>query len=272
MHLDSDLLRTFVAVADMENFTKAAGVVGRTQSAVSLQIKRLEDMVGTPWRKPPFVKSVALRWTLILGTVAYLIAAFATIEVDWARVYIGLDRGWQFILGFTNPDFTSRGKDIWEGLLESIVMTVAAGAFASCTPLVGFHFILSFVLAWVIGGSMIAAAIGTAVGNPLTFPLIWVTSFQVGELILGANPAAAQPHEVHLSIDLITTSIATFWPTLKPMLLGGFVIGSVLGGTLYMLVRSAVIVSQTLRAERLAAHAARVQAERAAAADDKLDA
>ena len=48
IHLDSELLRTFVAVADMENFTKAAGVVGRTQSAVSLQIKRLEDMVGDP--------------------------------------------------------------------------------------------------------------------------------------------------------------------------------------------------------------------------------
>lgn len=48
MHLDSDLLRTFVAVADMENFTKAAGMVGRTQSAVSLQIKRLEDIVGDP--------------------------------------------------------------------------------------------------------------------------------------------------------------------------------------------------------------------------------
>lgn len=48
MHLDSDLLRTFVAVAEMENFTRAAGVVGRTQSAVSLQIKRLEDMIGDP--------------------------------------------------------------------------------------------------------------------------------------------------------------------------------------------------------------------------------
>lgn len=87
---------------------------------------RLADRVGTPWRKPPFVKSPALRWALILGTVAYLIAAFSTIEVDWGRVYIGLDRGWQFILGFANPDFVSRGSDIWSGLLESIVMTVAA--------------------------------------------------------------------------------------------------------------------------------------------------
>ena len=152
---------------------------------------------------------------------------------------------------------------------HAIAAGVAAGAFASCTPLVGFHFILSFVLAWVIGGSMIAAAIGTAVGNPLTFPLIWVTSFQVGELILGANPAAAQPHEVHLSIDLITTSIATFWPTLKPMFLGGVVIGTILGTILYLLVRSAVIVSQNMRAERLARHA---QAARQRELNDTLDA
>jgi DNA-binding transcriptional LysR family regulator len=44
--LDSDLLRTFVAVADTGNFTKAAERAGRTQSAVSMQMKKLEAMVG----------------------------------------------------------------------------------------------------------------------------------------------------------------------------------------------------------------------------------
>ena len=48
MHLDSDLLRTFVAVAESGNFTRAGEAVGRTQSAVSMQIKRLEDIVGDP--------------------------------------------------------------------------------------------------------------------------------------------------------------------------------------------------------------------------------
>ncbi|WP_298835893.1 phosphonate ABC transporter, permease protein PhnE [uncultured Roseobacter sp.] len=86
----------------------------------------LDNMVGHRWRKPAFIKNVALRWTLILGFVAYLIAAFMTIEVDWGRVYEGLDRGWAFVLAFTSPDFTSRWSDIWSGLLESIVMTVAA--------------------------------------------------------------------------------------------------------------------------------------------------
>lgn len=46
IHLDSDLLRTFVAVAETGNFTRAAEHVSRTQSAVSMQIKRLEHMVG----------------------------------------------------------------------------------------------------------------------------------------------------------------------------------------------------------------------------------
>ncbi|MGI6851960.1 LysR family transcriptional regulator [Mesorhizobium sp. 1B3] len=44
--LDSDLLRTFVAIADTGNFTRAAEHVGRTQSAISMQMKRLEATVG----------------------------------------------------------------------------------------------------------------------------------------------------------------------------------------------------------------------------------
>ena len=43
----SDLLRTFVAVVDTGSFSKAAGKIGRTQSAVSMQIKRLEELAGT---------------------------------------------------------------------------------------------------------------------------------------------------------------------------------------------------------------------------------
>lgn len=44
--LDSDLLRTFVAIADSGSVTRAATIVRRTQSAVSMQLKRLEDIVG----------------------------------------------------------------------------------------------------------------------------------------------------------------------------------------------------------------------------------
>ncbi|MCG7521449.1 LysR substrate-binding domain-containing protein [Ruegeria sp. Ofav3-42] len=43
--LEIDLLRSFVSVAKHRNFTHAAQAIGRTQSAVSLQIKRLENIV-----------------------------------------------------------------------------------------------------------------------------------------------------------------------------------------------------------------------------------
>jgi phosphonate transport system permease protein len=87
---------------------------------------RLDDCIGRKWRKPPFVRNRTLRFALMLGFAAYLVAAFMTIEVNWSRVYEGLDRGAQFVLAFTSPDFTSRAGDIWEGLVESLVMTVAA--------------------------------------------------------------------------------------------------------------------------------------------------
>lgn len=46
MLLDLDLLRTFVAIVESGSFKAAADIVGRTQSAVSLQVKRLEANVG----------------------------------------------------------------------------------------------------------------------------------------------------------------------------------------------------------------------------------
>ena len=45
-HLDSISLKSFIAIADTGSFTKAALAVGRTQSALSLQIKKLEENLG----------------------------------------------------------------------------------------------------------------------------------------------------------------------------------------------------------------------------------
>jgi DNA-binding transcriptional LysR family regulator len=47
-HLDIDLLRTFVAIADTRTLAKAADRIGRTQAAVSMQVKKLEELVNQP--------------------------------------------------------------------------------------------------------------------------------------------------------------------------------------------------------------------------------
>lgn len=48
VNLDLDLLRAFVTVVETGSFTRAALRLGRTQPAVSLQIRRLEDQLRSP--------------------------------------------------------------------------------------------------------------------------------------------------------------------------------------------------------------------------------
>lgn len=45
-HIDTLLLKTFIAVAETGSFSQAAEMVGRTQSAVSLQIKKMEESLN----------------------------------------------------------------------------------------------------------------------------------------------------------------------------------------------------------------------------------
>ncbi|MEM7320209.1 MAG: LysR family transcriptional regulator [Pseudomonadota bacterium] len=47
-HLNSDQLRTFLAISDSGSVTAGADRIGRSQSAASLQIKQLEDVIGRP--------------------------------------------------------------------------------------------------------------------------------------------------------------------------------------------------------------------------------
>jgi DNA-binding transcriptional LysR family regulator len=46
--LDTDQLRSFAAIVDTGSFTRAAERVNKTQSAVSMQIRRLEEQLGRP--------------------------------------------------------------------------------------------------------------------------------------------------------------------------------------------------------------------------------
>ncbi len=47
-NIDTQLLRSFITINDAGGFAKAADVLHMTQPAISQQIRRLEDMVGTP--------------------------------------------------------------------------------------------------------------------------------------------------------------------------------------------------------------------------------
>jgi phosphonate transport system permease protein len=78
------------------------------------------------WQRPPLIADRRLRLFLLLGAALYLVAAIASVEVNWARVVDGLARGGRFIAGFLQPDFTSRGDEILAGLIESLTMTATS--------------------------------------------------------------------------------------------------------------------------------------------------
>jgi len=85
------------------------------------------DARAANWRRPPiFIQRRWLRWVLGIAAVLYLAAAISTVEVNWTRVAEGLERGWRFVQGFLTPDFVTRWRDISQGLLESLTMTLTS--------------------------------------------------------------------------------------------------------------------------------------------------
>ena len=69
-------------------------------------------VLSRQWQRPPFIANPRVRWALYVGAALYLVVGIGSLEVNWARAIQGLERGWVFVLGFLNPNFTSRlGRD-----------------------------------------------------------------------------------------------------------------------------------------------------------------
>jgi len=89
-------------------------------------VSTLEATIGTPWKKPRLIKNKNVRLMMLIGFGVYFVMALYSMEVNWSRVYLGLERGWKFIAAFAHPDFSSRASDIKEGMIESVIMTVTS--------------------------------------------------------------------------------------------------------------------------------------------------
>lgn len=140
---------------------------------------------------------------------------------------------------------------------HAIAAGVAAGVFASFTPFLGFHFFIAALLAWCLGGNLVASAIGTAVGNPLTFPLIWGATYETGRLILlGGEQAQLAP--VHIGRMLRHLEFSQLWqPLIKPMTVGSLPLGLLFAVAFYVLTRWGLVAFREQRRRRLAERARR---------------
>lgn len=140
---------------------------------------------------------------------------------------------------------------------HKLAVGFAAGAFASFTPFIGLHFILAALVALVVRGNLIASAVGTVVGNPVTFPFIWIASYNVGAQMLGLSTreevTLATDSSVSMWSDGPVAVAQMLWasvePVIWPMVLGGIPLGLVCGAICYVLV---LVTLRKFRAQRAA--------------------
>ncbi len=114
LNLDIDLLRTFIAIADTGSFSRAGNEIFKSQSAVSMQMKRLEEAVG----KALFAKD---------GRVNRLTADGEHL-LDYARRIVRLSD--EAMTAFQEPECSGVVRlgtpdDYAESLLPSILATFA---------------------------------------------------------------------------------------------------------------------------------------------------
>jgi uncharacterized protein (DUF2062 family) len=137
---------------------------------------------------------------------------------------------------------------------HAVALGFAAGVFVAVTPFIGTHMVMAVLLAWVIGGSIVAALLGTFIGNPLTYPLFWYSTYEVGSLMLGG---AAEKPPIDLSGGIFQSSLDQLWPLLKPMTLGSVPVGLALAALSYVLVRPMVDAYKHRRRRELELRASR---------------
>jgi hypothetical protein len=133
---------------------------------------------------------------------------------------------------------------------HAIAVGVAAGVFAAFLPFIGVHMALSVAIAWLLGGNMIAATASTLlVGNPFTYPFIWASTWQAGEIILRST--VQHPRPINLGDLFLHFGLMEIWrPILKPMLIGAVPMALVFAVFGYFLSAQGVRLFRTRRQAR----------------------
>ena len=117
---------------------------------------------------------------------------------------------------------------------HAIASGFACGSMVSFTPLLGLHFLLAIVFAYIIRGNYVAALLGTIVGNPITFPFIWGLIYKVGAFVTSTKQKELN-HEINF--DMI---VSQTYEIFLPMLLGGAILAIPVWLTTYLLTHSFV--------------------------------
>jgi uncharacterized protein (DUF2062 family) len=132
----------------------------------------------------------------------------------------------------------------------------AAGVFVAFSPLLGLHMLSAALIAWLLRASVVAAVIGTTVANPVTIPVMWGASYEVGTYILsgGADPvrrAHATPAREASGGSVLREGFDEIRPILLPLLAGSVPLGLAAAAGTYAALHRSVSRLQARRRERI---------------------
>jgi uncharacterized protein (DUF2062 family) len=143
-----------------------------------------------------------------------------------------------------------------------IALGCAAGVFAVFTPFLGVQLILAGMLALVMRGSVFASFLASFVGNPLTYPIIWFATLNLGNVLLGGT-ASAQLVDLrgkagalgdglmNASPGAIAIAAESLWPIVKPMAVGSIPLGGFAAAVAYVGVHRLISASQARKRVRI---------------------
>jgi uncharacterized protein (DUF2062 family) len=118
---------------------------------------------------------------------------------------------------------------------------MAIGIFVSITPTIPFHTLIALALAFIFRASKIAAAIGVWFSNPLTIPIFYFASFQVGRFLFGNLAACSGACESITNLLKLGVEVAL------ATIVGGVVVGLGPATAAYFITRTIVVRMKSRR-------------------------
>jgi len=126
--------------------------------------------------------------------------------------------------------FITRFKQL-NGDPHYVALGMAIGVFISVTPTIPFHTVIALALAFILRGSKAAAAIGVWFSNPITIPLFYKGSYDVGISILGNSAPFGTEYESILELLKLGADVTI------AMITGGIILGILPGIAAYFTTR-----------------------------------
>ena len=126
--------------------------------------------------------------------------------------------------------FITRFKQL-NGDPHYVALGMAIGVFISVTPTIPFHTVIALALAFILRGSKAAAAIGVWFSNPVTIPLFYKGSYDVGVSILGNSAPFGTEYESILELLKLGADVTI------AMITGGIILGILPGIAAYFITR-----------------------------------